>query len=123
MENNKLWQAKLAARVHDPAEKALVLMRDPAGHEGGTTRVLLNTFFPTGLEAKTKNWVKKADHWASAADRPQFPQDANNRFARWAQVRFHEKPEIKHPLTGKTADLGKLTIDPIILEGASFIFE
>ena len=44
-ENNKLWQAKLAARVHDPAEKALVLMRGPAGHEGGTTRTLLRTFF------------------------------------------------------------------------------
>lgn len=108
MKDNKLWQAKLAARVHDPAEKALVLMRDPAGHEGGTTRTLLKTFFPNGLDAKTKGWIKKADHWASAADRPQFPQDANNRFASWAQVRFDQNPEIKHPLTGKSAQLGKL---------------
>ena len=111
MKENTLWQAKLAARVHDPAEKALVLMRDPAGHEGGTTRTLLNKFFPSGLNTKTKDWIKKADHWASAADRPQFPQDANNRFAKWAQVRFDQHPEIKHPLTGESADLGQLTID------------
>lgn len=112
MENNTLWQIKLAARVHDPAEKALVLMRDPAGHEGGTTRTLLKSFFPDGLDDKIKNRIKQADHWASAADRPQFPQDANNRFAKWTQVRFHEKPEIKHPLTGKSADLGALSIEP-----------
>lgn len=112
MENNQLWQAKLAARVHDPAEKALVLLRDPAGHEGGTTRALFKTFFPSGIDNKTKDWIKKADHWASAADRPQFPQDANNRYAIWTQVHFDQKPEIKHPLTGKSAELGKLTIDP-----------
>ena len=35
-----LWQTKLAARLHDPAEKALVLLRDPAGHENGTSRAL-----------------------------------------------------------------------------------
>lgn len=93
MENNKLWQLKLAARVHDPAEKALILMRDPAGHEGGTTRTLLKTFFSAGLDSETKGWIKKADHRASAADRPQFPQDANNRYANWAQVRFDQNPE------------------------------
>ena len=33
MENNDiLWQTKLAARMHDPAEKALVLLHDPAGN-------------------------------------------------------------------------------------------
>jgi CRISPR-associated protein Cmr2 len=119
MKDSKLWQAKLAARVHDPAEKALVLMRDPAGHEGGTTRTLLKTFFPNGLDTKTKGWIKKADHWASAADRPQFPQDANNRFASWAQVRFDQNPEIKHPLTGKSAELGKLTIDHLHIKAFS----
>jgi len=119
MENNKLWQAKLAARVHDPAEKALILMRDPAGHEGGTTRNLLKTFFPGGLDTQMEKWVKTADHWASAADRPQFPQDANSRYAKWTQVRFDQKPEIKHPLTGQSADLDKLTIDPAHIKAFS----
>ena len=34
---DNLWQTKLAARLHDPAEKALVLLRDPEGHENGTS--------------------------------------------------------------------------------------
>lgn len=119
MADHKLWQAKLAARVHDPAEKALVLMRDPAGHEGGTTRELFNTFFPQGIDSQTRQWIKTADHWASAADRPQFPQDANNRYASWAQVRFDQSPEIKHPLTGKSAELGKLSIEPAHIKAFS----
>ena len=40
MNGMEIWQAKVAARIHDPAEKAIVLLRDPAGHEGGTVRVL-----------------------------------------------------------------------------------
>ena len=40
MSSDKLWQTKLAARIHDPAEKALVLLRDPAGHENGTSHAL-----------------------------------------------------------------------------------
>ena len=30
---NGLWKKKLAAWLHDPAEKALVLMRDDVGHD------------------------------------------------------------------------------------------
>jgi len=119
MADHKLWQAKLAARVHDPAEKALVLMRDPAGHEGGTSHELFNEFFPQGIDSQIKQWIKTADHWAAAADRPQFPQDANNRYARWAQVRFDQSPEVKHPLTGESADLGKLSIDPAHIKAFS----
>ena len=44
-----IWLAKLAAWTHDPAEKALVLLRDPAGHEGGTVRELQQTLFPLSL--------------------------------------------------------------------------
>jgi len=106
--NHDIWQAKLAARVHDPAEKAFVLLTDPAGHEGGTVRQLRHKFFTDGVPDVLKAIVKKADHWASAADRPQFPQDANNRFARWAQVRFADKPELTHPLTGDHFDLKSL---------------
>ena len=40
------WKAKLAAWIHDPAEKALVLLRDPSGHEGGTVRALEQALFP-----------------------------------------------------------------------------
>jgi len=30
-----IWKTKLAARIHDPAEKALVLLRDPPGTKQG----------------------------------------------------------------------------------------
>ena len=51
-----LWQTKLAACLHDPAEKALVLLRDPEGHENGTNlaaaRLLgLNALGPDGAPA------------------------------------------------------------------------
>ena len=101
-----LAQAKLLARLHDPAEKALVLLRDPAGHEGGTSRTLREELFGNTLPDQATRWVKKADWWASAADRPQFPKGANDgRYPAWSQVRFAEEPVIRHPLTGEALDL------------------
>ncbi|MDD5297608.1 MAG: type III-B CRISPR-associated protein Cas10/Cmr2 [Rhodocyclaceae bacterium] len=95
MTNELIWQTKLAARIHDPAEKALVLLRDPAGHEGGTSRALtrllglsditMDTLDPDNTDALTAVMFKKgiplamyrhiqcADWWAAAADRPQWP--------------------------------------------------
>lgn len=104
-ENSKPWLAKLAAWTHDPAEKALVLMRDPAGHEGGTVRELRKILFPTGIPADIRDAMKRADHWASAADRPQF--GGGGREA-WARVNFAEQPVLIHPLSGEEFDLGKL---------------
>lgn len=150
MKNDLLWQTKLAARIHDPAEKALVLLRDPAGHEGGTSRALkrllaigahaqanvsaeseegavLNdedltlarVIFNQGLRKAVYQHVQRADWWAAAADRPQFPMDEITvktktgeqktlAVASWAQVRWTEQPVLIHPLTGEQVDLGKL---------------
>ncbi|MCG5541861.1 type III-B CRISPR-associated protein Cas10/Cmr2 [Halorhodospira sp. M38] len=102
-----LARNKLLARLHDPAEKALVLLRDPAGHEGGTVRTLIEEILG---EVPRGAWppVRKADRWASAADRPQFPRERDgDRFARWSQVNFAEKPVLRHPLTGEQIDLGE----------------
>ena len=111
--NDKLWQAKLAAWIHDPAEKALVLLRDPAGHEGGTVRELRERLFPGGkIDSDIKSAVKRADHWASAADRPQFPRsEKDGRYAGWAQVDFSRRPVLIHPLSGTEYDLKSLDID------------
>ena len=80
-----IWLAKLAAWTHDPAEKALVLLRDPAGHEVWHVRELQQALFPDGLGPLAAH-VKRADHWASAADRPQFPRDAKDgRYAAWTR--------------------------------------
>lgn len=112
-----LWQAKLAAWTHDPAEKALVLMRDPRGHEGGTVSKLRRAIFPQGIPAKIAQAMKQADHWASAADRPQFGGSGHNS---WAQVRFEQRPVLIHPLSGEEFDLGKLAdINPAHIKAIS----
>lgn len=139
--NDILWQTKLHARLHDPAEKALVLLRDPAGHEGGTSRVLWRmaradelpadgmldndnadvlhaVAFADGIKSKTYKIVKRADWWAAAADRPQWPmqeitvrtkkgEEKTLKVADGAQVRWTKKPVLIHPLTGEQYDLGE----------------
>jgi CRISPR-associated protein Cmr2 len=138
MTKSRHWKHKLAARLHDPAEKALVLMRDPAGHENGTSQALrrllgLNTElsetlapdsgdslstlgFKSGLPLSVYRVIQRADWWASAADRPQWPmqeitvntkrgQTRNLKVADWAQVRWAKNPVLIHPLTAKQFDL------------------
>lgn len=141
MNNDLLWQTKLAARIHDPAEKALVLLRDPAGHENGTSKslkrllaigseplpdtidpdndaVLSRVIFKRGLKSKIYKHVQRADWWAAAADRPQWPwqeitvqtktgEVKTIKVADGAQVRWANKPVLIHPLTGKQFDLGQ----------------
>jgi len=108
-----IWQAKLAAWTHDPPEKAMVLLRDRAGHEGGTVQALREILFqgrlPDGLAAH----VKRADHWAAAADRPQWPREGT---LPWLdQVRFYRHPVLIHPLSGERFDL-KGRLDDVELE-------
>ena len=72
--SSSLWKKKLAAWLHDPAEKALVLMRDVdnqgqrIGHEDGSVAQLRQV-----LGIKKADLDKRADHYAAAADRPQWP--------------------------------------------------
>ena len=119
MADDTLWQTKLHARLHDPAEKALVLLRDPAGHEGGTSRTLHTVLFNNGIPAGMYRTVQRADWWASAADRPQWPmeeitvttrdgQTRTRAVAEWARVRWTGQPTLIHPLSGKRFDLGSL---------------
>lgn len=117
-DNNTRWLAKLAAWTHDPAEKALVLMRDPLGHEGGTVRELRQKLFPGGIPTDIKAAMKRADHWAAAADRPQFGGGGRGDY--WAQVRFEKNPVLIHPLSGEEFDLNKLDeIDPAHIKALS----
>jgi CRISPR-associated protein Cmr2 len=102
MTSDTLWQTKLHARLHDPAEKALVLLRDPAGHEGGTVRALHEVLFDSGVPTTLHRWVERADWWAAGADRPQWPREI------WAQVRWANEPVLIHPLTGQSFNLKSL---------------
>jgi CRISPR-associated protein Cmr2 len=116
-----LWQAKIAARLHDPAEKALILMRTSEGHEGGTSRELLRQILPDGLPDTVKAAVRRADHWASAADRAAFPKHVDDgRYPVWQKVEFHKNPVLIHPLTGSAFDLNDLgDIEPDHAKGLS----
>ncbi|WP_297727928.1 type III-B CRISPR-associated protein Cas10/Cmr2 [Limnohabitans sp. Rim8] len=140
MTNSNVWHTKIAARIHDPAEKALVLMRDPAGHENGTSLALsrlmglknyseeddtaelrpLNAMvFKASLPSGMYKTVQRADWWAAAADRPQWPMvnlevEKRNgdkvtlKVSEGSQVRFSSQPVLIHPLSGEPIDLGQL---------------
>src|SRR5690625_703012 len=95
MTQDTLWQTKVAARLHDPAEKALTLLRDPAGHENGSSLALArllglhrigedgiaakddgtryHALFKKSMPADMYRCIQRADWWAAAADRPQWP--------------------------------------------------
>lgn len=94
-----LWKRKLAAWLHDPAEKALVLMRDhdnqgvPLGHESGSVADLRAV-----LGISRSDFDKRADHYAAAADRPQWPFEEGKPRPSWANVRFVQQPVLVHPL-------------------------
>ncbi|WP_420177184.1 type III-B CRISPR-associated protein Cas10/Cmr2 [Kerstersia gyiorum] len=140
--DNTLWQTKLAARLHDPVEKAMVLLRDPAGHENGTSlalarllglheigtdtldpdndAALVQTAFKKSMPSSMYRHVQRADWWAAAADRPQWPMEQTTvptkdgktktfQVANWAQVRWTNTPTLIHPLTGDRLELQQLS--------------
>jgi len=118
MNDTILWQTKLAARLHDPIEKALILMRTAEGHEGGTSAELRRKLGLDDLPDAFQRAIKKADHWASAADRAAFPnRNRDGRYPAWQQTRFHERPVIIHPLTDHRRTL---TVDKLgeVIEAA-----
>ncbi len=141
MTQDTIWQTKLAARTHDPAEKALVLLRDPAGRQDGTSRALhrrlqshsagsemlhpdsdealSNILFRQGIPTAIYRQIQRADWWAAAADRPQWPMEEiavtttrgqrTLQVAPWAQVHWTKRPILIHPLTGDQFNLPSLS--------------
>jgi CRISPR-associated protein Cmr2 len=110
--NDLMWKAKLAAWIHDPAEKALVLLRDPAGHEGGTVRQLREMLFGSEVPSEIVAIVQEADRWAAAADRPQIPRDVS--------IYFDKRPVLIHPLDGSQYDLQSLDVPVAQIRAVSF---
>ena len=94
--DGRLWRVKLAAMLHDPPEKALIIGR--RAHEAGTVWRMLEHL---GLQefAERAGPIAKADWWASAADRPQWPGDV--------RVDWLDDPVLIHPLTGDAVDLAE----------------
>lgn len=100
------WTLKLAAWLHDPAEKALILMRTPEGHEFGTAQRLRERL---GIDYSA--FDRRADWLAAAADRPQWPRADDKGYSSWSNVRFASQPVLIHPLSGKPIPLQPLAAD------------
>ncbi|RME85595.1 MAG: type III-B CRISPR-associated protein Cas10/Cmr2, partial [Zetaproteobacteria bacterium] len=102
MSGSDFWKAKIAAFLHDPLEKAFVLMRGES-HERIADEAAREIFGEELLELRDqtkglKDAIKRADWFASGADRPNLPRD-------FGGAPFWDKPEIVHPLTGKAIRL------------------
>ncbi|MEX8511839.1 MAG: type III-B CRISPR-associated protein Cas10/Cmr2 [Leptothrix ochracea] len=97
------YTQKLAAWLHDPAEKALILLRDREGHEHGTVARLR-----AQLAIAAKAFDERADWLAAAADRPQWPRDSQKKYPTMEQVVFAREPELVHPLSGQRVRLDDL---------------
>lgn len=100
------YTLKLAAWLHDPAEKALILLRDKEGHEQGTVSRLRQQ-----LDIAHKAFDPRADWLAAGADRPQWPRDAQKKFPGWEQVVFAKEAQLVHPLSGARISLPDLRND------------
>ncbi len=108
------WKAKLVAWMHDPPAKGLLLGRDPAGHEASVRELFGSVFGAPEFPADVKDFVKKGDHWASAADRPQAPKISHSEFA---ASTFSRKPVFSHPVDGSQYPLQSLAeTDPEALK-------
>ena len=100
------WETRLQARVHDPFEKALVLMRQPGGHEAGSVANIRDALKAAGLADADMDTVKRADHWASAADRLPWPKNFKKRYG--DSKHFFKNAQLKHPMSGATYDLKRI---------------
>lgn len=105
------WKSKVFAFLHDPGEKALILLRGVA-HDKGTVdrmrRELLGEAFDAvrgRLAPECEAVVKRADWWSSAADRPSLPAGLR------PQKAFVNDPQLVHPLTGDPVRLEELASD------------
>ncbi len=102
--DESIWKTKLAAWLHDPAEKALILMRGGSHEEGTVQRLRQLCFGDEGPGSEIDRIVRLADHWASAADRPQVPRP-KERMLFADKVRFwgRDGGVLKHPLWSSVA--------------------
>lgn len=108
------WRVKLGAWLHDPAEKAVILLRGRS-HERYVIDEIKRICFPNGLEPRLIDLIKMADHWAAGADRPTMPIPRESAHPEWTRVRFWKfgEAELIHPLGGDRYDLGSVYKDTL----------
>ncbi len=109
-------QTKVAAWVHDPAEKSLVLLRGKS-HEEGTTAELCKKIFGTDkVPDDLIQFVRKADHWSAAGDRVSLPWKKDQPYFSKLQVKFADRPELVHPVSPGTRIKVNDTFKDVVVE-------
>ncbi len=98
--NNDLWKLKIQAFLHDPPEKAIMLMRGQS-HVSRASE-LLDRLIGDGTSPPSE--VETADRIAAASSRIVVEGEIGGKKLK-PQIRFHEKPVLIHPLSGKEFDL------------------
>ncbi len=109
-----IWKTKLAAWLHDPPEKALILSRTREGHEGGTVARLYEFCFGHERLGKAlRDAAHLADTWAAAADRPEWPRPKEEKKKFGSAIRFWSRSgaQLVHPLGGDHYKLEDLYVD------------
>ncbi len=107
LSGDDLWKAKIAAFLHDPPDKQIVLFDRAAGGHEGVASALRNTLgISSDDDRRLFHLSELADWMASGADRVTQTKDRNDR------VDFRTDPAIVHPLSGKNYSLGSMaTVD------------
>ncbi len=101
MAKTDFYTLKIKALLHDPPEKAPVLMQTRESHEKRSQRYL-DMLIGEGEKLKTDE-IDSADYIASASDRYQFPSRKND-----YRERFLRNPEIRHPLSGAGIEMERM---------------
>ncbi|GEM_PF-1800544 len=100
---NDFWKLKIAAFLHDPLNKALMLGRkDEEYHETYAKKLLL--LF--GIEESFIDRIKKFDRIAASFDRSLF-EELKDKNGNPIKVSFVRSPYIVHPLSADKYDLSK----------------
>jgi len=98
MSNDSIFSKKLSAFLHDPIDKPYILMQGE-GHE--ERAAYLADLMQVSIEkSEGSDWI------ASAMERVLLPGGSSRN--KKLQTKFLDAPEIKHPLSGKDLECGKL---------------
>ena len=109
-------QARLAARLQSPPERALAAFFGDPVPDPGRPAALRQRLLPGGLPGlpdAVAVAVRRADEWAAAADRAGFPPpDGAGQLPAWQRLQPGQPMVISHPLTGQTIVLKTPALAP-----------
>lgn len=100
-----LLKRKIKALLHDPPEKAGILMQQSEGHEWYAEQYIQQLIGePFNKSENDFDLVKSGDQIASGADRYNFPKEYGEA-GKSLVVKFFDDPVLRHPLSGATIRL------------------